>query len=347
LGSAIATSVAGETVELFADVVETGPNTQFLKPGVTINGNGHTYTLDSTSAANCFQVSSFYGTGEFILSNLNVRRINGTSVNTAENNVIYLQINGVYLTADNCNFYGDYKVLTSPPTAGGFIIKGGNYYSINNRAINILRTSSSGGRISNVHAESVNDLAIFANRSFVYNSIAIGSQGGIASTAQTQVTNCYVEGGAGTGITAAVVDNSKATGDIAGIQAGTVRNSYGLSSGGIGIAGGNVDNCYGASNAGQGIAATSISNSTATSFTSYALIFDGGSGTAYNTKMISGQVVFSDFFVTGGACVFYNCYFQSLDTTSTYQTINIQPIYVEDQDHLPSNRRFTLIEPQY
>jgi hypothetical protein len=53
---AMAAAVSGNTIELFADIVETGSVAITLKSGVKINGNGHTYTLsvnDNTHALIC------------------------------------------------------------------------------------------------------------------------------------------------------------------------------------------------------------------------------------------------------------------------------------------------------
>lgn len=45
--SALTAATSGDTVELFADVTETGATQVILKDGVNINFNGHTYTLDN------------------------------------------------------------------------------------------------------------------------------------------------------------------------------------------------------------------------------------------------------------------------------------------------------------
>jgi len=53
---AMAAAVSGNTIELFADITETGSVAITLKSGVKINGNGHTYTLsvnDNTHALIC------------------------------------------------------------------------------------------------------------------------------------------------------------------------------------------------------------------------------------------------------------------------------------------------------
>jgi len=53
---AMTAAVSGNTIELFADITETGSVAITLKSGVKINGNGHTYTLsvnDNTHALIC------------------------------------------------------------------------------------------------------------------------------------------------------------------------------------------------------------------------------------------------------------------------------------------------------
>jgi hypothetical protein len=73
---AMAAAVAGQTIEMFADVVETGAVTVVLKNGVNINFNGHTYTLDSATTDSCLLINSNVTASFF---NGTVRRIGGTS----------------------------------------------------------------------------------------------------------------------------------------------------------------------------------------------------------------------------------------------------------------------------
>jgi hypothetical protein len=50
---AMAAATSGQTIEMFADVTETGATTVTLKNNVTINGNGHTYNY-TAATGNCF-----------------------------------------------------------------------------------------------------------------------------------------------------------------------------------------------------------------------------------------------------------------------------------------------------
>jgi len=77
-----AAATSGQTIELFADVIETTNISAILKDGVNINGNGHTYTLSQAGIA-----SSFSDNGVAVvcdISNIIIRRAAGTAsvVNT-------------------------------------------------------------------------------------------------------------------------------------------------------------------------------------------------------------------------------------------------------------------------
>jgi hypothetical protein len=52
---AMAAATSGQTIELFADVIETGAVTITLKNGVNFNFNGHTYTLNNANTVNALQ----------------------------------------------------------------------------------------------------------------------------------------------------------------------------------------------------------------------------------------------------------------------------------------------------
>lgn len=54
LAAAITAATSGQTIELFADVTETGAVQLNLKNGVNINFNGHTYTLNNAGTSNAF-----------------------------------------------------------------------------------------------------------------------------------------------------------------------------------------------------------------------------------------------------------------------------------------------------
>ncbi len=74
---AMAAATAGQTIELFADIVETGAVTITLKNGVNINGNGHTYTLNTNDATTAFVTPVSVDTSLFF-TNINVVRSVGS-----------------------------------------------------------------------------------------------------------------------------------------------------------------------------------------------------------------------------------------------------------------------------
>lgn len=57
LDAAMTAAVAGQTIEVFADYTETGTTEIFLKNGVNINGNGHTFTKNTNDGTSIFWMS--------------------------------------------------------------------------------------------------------------------------------------------------------------------------------------------------------------------------------------------------------------------------------------------------
>ena len=89
---AMAAAVSGQTIEMFADVVEIGAVTITLKNGVNINGNGHTYTLNNSGLTHALTVAVTVATSCNI-NNLNVIRI-GSTGSLFDNSCLVLGING-------------------------------------------------------------------------------------------------------------------------------------------------------------------------------------------------------------------------------------------------------------
>ena len=89
---AMAAAVSGNTIEMFADVTETGAVTVTLKNGVNINGNGHTYTLNNSGLTHALTVAVTVATSCNI-NNLNVIRTGSTGT-LFDNSCLILGING-------------------------------------------------------------------------------------------------------------------------------------------------------------------------------------------------------------------------------------------------------------
>ena len=75
---AMAAAVSGNTIEMFADVIETGNVEVTLKDGVNINGNGHTYALNNSGTIHALKTASSVTTSCNLL-NINVVRRGSTA----------------------------------------------------------------------------------------------------------------------------------------------------------------------------------------------------------------------------------------------------------------------------
>lgn len=78
---AMAAAVSGNTIEMFADVTETGAVTVNLKSGVNINGNSHTYLLTNSGTSNCIQDNGVSLICEIF--NIKFKRTSATASSTA------------------------------------------------------------------------------------------------------------------------------------------------------------------------------------------------------------------------------------------------------------------------
>jgi hypothetical protein len=101
---AMAAAISGQTIEVFADILETGSVEIVLKDGVNIQGNGHTYTLNNAGTIHAFKTADFVTPTQRSLSilNLTVIRLNGTgTLPFSDSSCLYL---GGYTTGEiNCS----------------------------------------------------------------------------------------------------------------------------------------------------------------------------------------------------------------------------------------------------
>ena len=227
---AMAAATSGQTIEMFADVTETGAVTITLKNGVNINGNGHTYTYTNT-ANNCFIDNSVAVDCQIL--NLKIVRQAATSTGS-----IFLITSG----SSRIDFTGSYLFynVTTP----------GNFYPIfNQTAAKILNVyarstgtalyslNTSTGRYINCYGESTGSGVGIAGNNII-NSTGISVSGfGIS-----------VENG-GTCINSTGISTSST-----GIIGQQIRNSIGLSTSGDAINGYYVVNCFAKSSSGRAIA---------------------------------------------------------------------------------------------
>ncbi len=84
--ASMAAATSGQTVEMFADIIETTNISIALKDGVNINGNGHTYTLNQAGTANCIQDGGI--AVNCSISNITFKRLGGTPSSTVDSTAL-------------------------------------------------------------------------------------------------------------------------------------------------------------------------------------------------------------------------------------------------------------------
>lgn len=214
---AMAAAVSGNTVELFADVTEATSASPNLKPGVVINGNGHTYIHTSTTGDTFTLTTS----GQYKIINLNIKRTvttptaavifgNTTAPFYQEYNVI---LNGSYVeytwttstgaislcaSTNSCTYH--FEGLNAVSNGSGYMLS--CYGTIRNCR---LENTSTGGCITttnvgstntleNLHLKTVSGACLFMNYggNSIRNSTAITTSGNaIAGQSGASAYDCY------------------------------------------------------------------------------------------------------------------------------------------------------------
>lgn len=230
LSSAMSAATAGQTIEMFADVTETGAVTITLKNGVNINGNGHTYTYTNT-ANDCF-IDNGVAVDCQIL-NLKVTRQAATSTG---------HIFSITSVSTRIDFTGSY-LFYNVTTPGSFyaLYNSGAATILNAYAIStgsaLYSLNSTTGRYINCYGQSTGSgVGISGNN--IINSVGISVSGfGIS-----------VENG-GTCMNSIGISTTST-----GISGQLIRNSIGLSTSGDAINGLLVYDSYARSSSGRAIA---------------------------------------------------------------------------------------------
>jgi hypothetical protein len=322
LSSAMSAATAGQTIEMFADVTETGAVSVILKNGVNINGNGHTYTLNNTGTASCL-IDNGVGVTSSIL-NLVLKRI-GATVESSTSTTCLL-INGASNIVLTGKQYGSkaYSVIINNSAAK---VSGVNASSDTGANASIT-VYNSAGQLSNSYAENNGNnygmSAIYnTNGGFIFNCVGVTTSLGDGIVNYGVAQNCTGKSSGGRGFynaSQALNCSGYSSGDV-GFQAyinTTNQNCSGRSSANAGISvNGNVGaklmNCNGYSTASYGIYAYNgfISNSTAWSTVNYGLYQSNG-GDGYGS--IDNCVITAD----ASAALFSNF---ALNTTISNCTI--------------------------
>jgi len=292
---AMAAATSGQTIEMFANVVETGAVTITLKNGVNINGNGYTYTLNIAGVTNAFSVPNGITYSASIL-NLNVIRSGSTSD-------IYENI---------CFLLGTNVICDIDFTGSRFTNLGSG--------VGILIGSNSTGKISNAIATSKSTYGAYfiGTSSDIFSltqCIGYGYSGGtgIRLHGGGTANNCFGYSDSGIGFLSVGISNNCVGVSVSGSgfnsTGGRSSNCTGRSISGVGFlvnAGASENlNCVGVSVSGTGITTVwSISNCSAISSSGNAILFTANNTEqAYNTfaKTSTNSVVF------GSTGKLYNC----------------------------------------
>jgi hypothetical protein len=286
----MAAASAGQTIEMFADVTETGAVTITLKNGVNINGNGHTYRY-TNATGNCFVDSGGFGVAmNCQILNLKIERIAattsgnifslGSAISTIDFSGSYLFMN-ITTPTSNAAIFGSgqgARILYA------YVVSNCSGISINNANASIENCYSEStaagdgiytlGKIINCQGKSVSGFGLYT----------AGSTAQVISSIGISTSNTGINGNA---INSAGVSTS-GTGIF-----GTGNNSVGISTSGTGIGSnaGVFTNCSGISSSSSGGSGNSNSF--------YNCYFESTSSQAWNTWL-------SDFYGCSFNCKWNN-----------------------------------------
>ena len=224
---AMAAAVSGNTIEMFADVTETGAVTITLKNGVNINGNSHTYTLNNSGLTHALTVAVTVATSCNI-NNLNVIRTGSTGT----------------LFDNSC--------LTLGAAGSGVINCAGSTFRNSGSGVGILFNTNSTHEINYAVAYSTSTYAAFgiftSAGAKLNNCIGYGTSGGYGIRCHNggDIQNCTGVSDSGYGIFGG---------------SGNQCNSVGISTSGSGFyVAANAYNCVGRSVSGVGFEGSSATN---------------------------------------------------------------------------------------
>ena len=224
---AMAAATSGQTIEMFADVIETGAVTITLKNGVNINGNGHTYTLNNSGLTHALTVANTVATSCNI-NNLNVIRT-GSTGSLFDNSCLILGISGSGVI--NCSG----STFKNSGSGCGILFNTNSTHEIN-YAVAYATTTWGAIAIFSVAGAKLN------------NSIGYGTSGGFGIRCHNggDIQNCTGVSDSGYGIYG---------------LAGNQSNSVGISVSGSGLLiSANAYNCVGRSTSGVGMEFTNAVN---------------------------------------------------------------------------------------
>ena len=224
---AMAAATSGQTIEMFANVVETGAVTVTLKNGVNINGNGHTYTLNNSGLTHALTVANTIVTSCNI-NNLNVIRTGSTGT-LLDNSCLILGVSGSGVI--NCSG----STFRNSGSGVGILFSTNSVHEVNYAVAYATTIWAAIGMFTSAGAK-------------LNNSIGYGTSGGYGIRCHNggDIQNCTGVSDSGYG--------------IYGLS-GNQSNSVGISNTGVGFYGvANVYNCVGRSISSVGFEITNAVN---------------------------------------------------------------------------------------
>lgn len=289
LTTAMTAAIAGQTIEMFADVVETGAVTVTLREGVTLNGNGHTYSLTTATLNDVFQSS---GTGDYRIYNLNVNRTNGITNTYVLRALTYVAschyLDGCHFTTDSGGirsesaniiqkFY-DCKITITGAELGIASLQDAEYYNLD-----VTGTSTSTGGLIGVGIAynctfNNSGTGICAQSIDAFNCIIIARGGGDTCRTTRNLSNCSIYNYAGRGnyvnclqFNNCLLYSATSFGAYAENYNSKFRNCSIISAANVGAVGGTHENNSITSLANSGASNTDLTNCTVSSLWNNAL----------------------------------------------------------------------------
>lgn len=264
LTSAMTAATSGQTIEMFADVTESGNVTVTLKDGVIVNGNGHKYTFSYTGSS---YAMSYSGSNSSVITNMLIERTAGDYA------IIFTNTSG---TLDLTN------TIVRSNSATNAVIHC-DYISGNIIGATIYNSSNGPGLYFNIGT----------GRAYNIKAYCSGSGSGIyAFNSSITLFNCYGKSNSGYGIIlqGAKCHNSigESTSNI-GLQAYSGYNSTGISSSGTGLFISEGAHCIGISTSGAGaqLGQAKYVNVTGISSSNYGIFQYYGSAVIINATALS------------------------------------------------------------
>ena len=247
LSSSMAAATSGDTVQMFSDYVERTSSVS-LKDGVTLDGNGFTYTFSGSGTQNALEETSA-ATSTIYLNNLIVKRIGGAAASTTENLALYVGASNQDKTLYNQN------VLMENDSGCAITATGGG--SGNNKVYDITARGTTYGIYfsygylyhSKGYATTGTGIYGSSNSGRLYQSYG-ESEDGVGIYAAEKAENCVGVSGESYGLQVAIPSTNGSVIDCIGISAGTGGGDAGIyntSTSGI------LQDCEGYGNAGPGI----------------------------------------------------------------------------------------------